>query len=126
MFSSDHSMTALKNHLRAGACAMVVAGLAAGCTTAPSDPIPDIPPIGSKTAKELCAETGYDPNVVVFRDHSSRFRLAAVGVTGSGNLDEFAAVVGPSVVTTRGGATITGGSDVDVDARSCDTFEDDS
>ena len=126
MSSSDLSMTALKIHLRAGACAIVVAGAAAGCTTAPSDPIPDIPPIGTKTAKELCAETGYDPNILVFRDHSSRFRLAAVGVTASGGLKDFGAAVGSSVITSRGGATVTGGNDINVDARSCDTFKDDS
>ena len=111
------------NPIRVGACIVAVACASVGCTTKPADPIPPIPPIASKSAEQLCKEAGYDPNVVVYRDQSSQYRLAAIGVTGSGNLEEFAAVVGPSVVTTRGGATVMSGGDVNTEARACDTYK---
>jgi|GEM_PF-4347712 len=104
-------------------CGFALLGVTAACVSEPANPIPPIPPIASKTPEQLCAEVDYDPNIVVFRDQSSRYRLAAVGVTSSGNLEEFAAIVGPSVVTSRGGALATGGGDVDVETRACDTFQ---
>ena len=60
---------------------------------------------------------------MVFRDESSRYRVAAVGVTGGGNLKDFAAIVGPSVITSRGGATVSGGNKTDIEARTCDQFK---
>ncbi len=108
------------NQIRMGALVVAFACASVGCTSKPSNPIP---PIAAKTPEQLCADAGYDPNVFVFLDKSSEYRLAAVGVTGSGNLEEFAAIVGPSVVTTRGGATVTGGSNVDVSGQTCDKYK---
>lgn len=111
------------NPIRISVCAIAFACVSVGCTSKPANPIPQIPPIQAKSAEQLCKDAGYDPNIVVYRDESSRYRLAAIGVTGSGNLDEFAAVVGPSVVTTRGGATVMKGGDVDTEVRACDTYK---
>lgn len=115
---AKNAVTQLKvDRTALGGIVIGAAILANGCATPPANPIQ------AKTPTELCAASNYDPNVIVFRDESSQYRVAAVGVTGGGNLTDFAAIVGPSVITSRGGALATGGSKTDVEAWSCDRFD---
>lgn len=117
MVKGDLILRCSRNASLRGAMAVCGLALTTACASPPANPIQD------KTAAKLCAEANYDPNVMVFRDESSSYKLAAIGVTGGGNLKDFGAIVGPSVITSRGGAMATKGGTTDIEARTCDQFQ---
>lgn len=58
-------------------------------------------------------------STVVMRDRSEKSSVAAVAVTGSGSIEPWAALVGPGVATSRGGALAMSDSDTDVEMVEC-------
>lgn len=73
--------------------------------------------------KERCSVSAANavPNstTVVMRDRSEKSSVAAGAVTASGSVEPWAALVGPGVATSRGGALAMKDSDTDVEMVEC-------
>ena len=73
--------------------------------------------------KERCRVSAANsvPNstTVVMRDQSEKSSVAAGAVTASGSIEPWAALVGPGVATSRGGALAMKDSDTDVEMVEC-------
>ncbi|MEM6537961.1 MAG: hypothetical protein AAF668_09565 [Pseudomonadota bacterium] len=99
-----------------GIIGLLMAGSMIGCA---SDGYLEEPPLSTA---ELCAEYANNPDgdtVVVARDTSTSSGVAAVGVTASGGLQDWAAIVGPGAATSRGGALVAKGGATSVDMKPC-------
>ncbi len=107
-------MKAMRTHI------LIFSGLfmIAGCVSGGS---------GSQTNAEVfdercrVAAANSDPNstTVVMRDRSEKSSVAAGAVTASGSIEPWAALVGPGVATSRGGAVAMKDSDTDVEMVEC-------
>jgi len=76
--------------------------------------------------EEACETYGQDANgntVVVMRDESHQTAVAAVGVTANGGLNDWAALAGPGVATSRGGALAYQGGGQSTQMRPCPTTQ---
>ena len=97
--------------------AIIIAAIAFGTACASSG--------GQEQARfdDACAaimqERGEGEVDVVMRDQSTKTRIAAVGVTADGGLKEAAGFVGPSIITSRGGALAHEGGSTDIEMQAC-------